>query len=142
MTKNIKRLILISIFIIAGLGVSEIPFWFHHFEVTHAYGSYFLSTHDYIRNVPTLTDDIGYIVSRDNGIWEPEQKRWTINCNADSLNQLREIFSQLSPLIEEAFPEEDLSIGIWLTSKRVVIMFDKSTKVFYEEAVKKINKLL
>lgn len=109
---------------------------------------WYYTTKDYIRGVDTLKEDIGMIISRENGEWNYSDM-WLLNTRIgkNEFKVLKNIFDNNVKLdIEEVLPPEkfeNVTVSIWLVSKRVIIMLgpgNNDSKELYSSLLESLNK--
>lgn len=142
--------VLITLFIASyAIAVNEVnkPFYEKKFSIIEENGDYYLST-SFIGGIHTLKEDVGYVINRENGIWERDEA-WGINLKPDSATKdalISDFENKIVPLMDEAFPADmKITVSIWIVSNRVLVMFDTAhwqDKKFYERMCEKINSLL
>jgi hypothetical protein len=142
--------VFITLFIASyAIAVNEVnkPFYEKKFSVVSNGGDYYLST-SFIEGIHTLKEDIGYLINRENGIWERDEA-WGVNLKPDSATKdalISDFENKIVPLMDKAFPADmRITVSIWLVSNRVLVMFDHSywrDREFNERMCTKINSLL
>ena len=139
--------VLITLFIASyAISMDEVnkPFYEKKFNIIEENGEYYLST-SYVKGINTLKEDVGYIINRENGIWERD-KAWKINLKPESATKdalISTFENKIVPMIDKAFlADMKLTVSIWIVSNRVLIMFDQShwgDREFHERMCEKIN---